>query len=127
MPRKSTELENTNEADAGKIRLRTLHDLDGRTVAAQKARALVEALEVDLGGADRLSTAKRALVTRAAVTAAIVENIETNALTGAEIDTAAYVALVNNLRRLLTTIGLERAAKDVTPDLNAYIASRGQR
>ena len=124
MPRKRTELNTTSEADAGKIRLRTLADLDQRTVAAQKARSLVEWIEADLGGADRLSTAKRALVTRAAVTAAIVENIEANALAGAEIDTAAYVALVNNLRRLLTTIGLERAAKDVTPDLSAYIAGR---
>ena len=124
MPRKRTELDTTSEADAGKIRLRTLADLDQRTVAAQKARSLVEWIEADLGGADRLSTAKRALVTRAAVTAAIVENIEANALAGAEIDTAAYVALVNNLRRLLTTIGLERAAKDVTPDLSAYIAGR---
>lgn len=124
MPRKRTELKITNEADASKVRLRSLNDLDQRTVAAQKARALVEGLEADLGGADRLSVAKRTLVTRAAVTAAIVESMETAALSGGDIDVAAYVALTNNLRRFLTTLGLERAAKDVTPDLDDYVASK---
>ena len=124
MPRKRTALLPDSDTDAGKVRLRSLSDLDGRTVAAQKARAMVESLEADLGGADRLSTAKRALVTRAAVTAAIVESMETNALTGGDIDVAAYVALTNNLRRFLTTLGLERAARDVTPDLDDYVASK---
>lgn len=124
VPRKRTELKVTTDVDAGKIRLRSLTDLDGRTVAAQKARSLVESIEADLGGADRLSTAKRALVTRAAVTAAIVESMEAAALTGGEIDLAGYVALTNNLRRLLTTLGLERVAKDVTLDLDDYVASK---
>lgn len=127
MSRKRTELKATNDADDGKVRLRSLADLDQRTVAAQKARAMVESLEADLGGADRLSTAKRALVTRAAVTAAIVESMEAAALTGGEIDLAGYVALTNNLRRLLTTLGLERATKDITPNLDAYIAGRAGR
>lgn len=124
MPRKRSELQNTNDPDVGKVRLRSLADLDGRTQAAQKARSMVESLEADLGGSDRLSTAKRALVTRAAVTAAIVESMEASALTGGDIDVAAYVALTNNLRRFLTTLGLERAAKDITPDLDDYIARR---
>lgn len=116
-----------NDADAGKIRLLTLGDLDGRTVAAQKAKALVESIEADLGGGDRLSTAERALVVRAAVTAAIVEDMEAAALTGANIDLAGYVALTNNLRRLLTTVGLKRVAKDVTPALSDYIAGKAVR
>lgn len=121
MPRKRTSLKPLFEAEPGKLRLRTLNDLDGRTAAAQKAQAFVESIEADLGGADRLSTAQRTMVTRAAVTAAIVEAMEAGALMGGDIDVGAYVALTNNLRRFLTTLGLERVAKDVT-DLDDYIA-----
>ncbi|MCK1553144.1 hypothetical protein IVB11_29920 [Bradyrhizobium sp. 177] len=122
MPRKRTSLKPLFEAEPGKVRLRTLNDLDGRTAAAQKAQAFVERIEADLGGADRLSTAQRTLVTRAAVTAAIVEAIEAGALMGGDIDVGAYVALTNNLRRFLTTLGLERVTRDVTPRLAEYIA-----
>lgn len=124
MPRKRTELQNTNDAAAGKIRLRSLDDLDGRTITAQKARTMVESLEADMGGADRLSTAERALVVRAAVTTAIIENMEASALSGGDIDVAAYATLTNNLRRLLTTVGLQRRQRDVTPDLDEYVAGK---
>jgi hypothetical protein len=109
----------------GKIKLLALSDLDGRTNAAKAAKALVSQLESDMGGADRLSAAERALVVRAAITTIMLEHIETGWLAGGEMDVASYATLTNNLRRLLTTIGLKRAARDVTPDLNDYIAKGG--
>lgn len=102
----------------------TLGDLDGRTAAAKAARALVADLESDLGGADRLSAGERALVVRAAVTTAMLEHIEATWLSGGEMDVAAYTALANVQRRLLTTVGLQRRPRDVTPDLDDYVANR---
>jgi hypothetical protein len=109
--------------DAPKVRLMTLGDLDGRTKAAQGARALVRDLENDLGGADRLSAGERVIVGRAAVSTAMIEDIEARWLSGQPLDVAAYCALVNVQRRLLTTVGLQRRPRDVTPDLAAYVAA----
>lgn len=113
----------TSAADASKMRLLTLGDLDGRTNAAKAAKALITDLESDLGGADRLSAGERALVVRAAVTTAMVEHIEATWLSGGELDVAAYSALVNVQRRLLTTVGLQRRPRDVTPALADYVAA----
>jgi hypothetical protein len=110
-----------NEAD--KTKLLTLGQLDGRTVAAKSVRALIDAIEDDLGGSDRLSAGEREIVKRAALAGAMIEHLEAVWLTGNGLDVAAYTALVNVQRRLLTTVGLQRRAKDVTPDLAKYIAS----
>lgn len=94
--------------DKGKARLLTLADLDGRTLAAKAARALIADLESDLGGADRLSAGQRALVMRAAVTGAMVEHLEATWLSGGDYDVIAYAALTKLQLRLLTALGLER-------------------
>lgn len=112
------------QADAGKVRLMSLGDLDGRTNAAKAAKALIADLASDMGGADRLSAGERALVTRAAVATAMIEHIEATWLSGGELDVAAYTALVNVQRRLLMTVGLQRRPRDVTPDLDDYVASK---
>jgi hypothetical protein len=106
---------------APKVRLLTLGALDQRTVAARNAKALIEALESDLGGPQRLSAGERAIVCRAAITSVMLEDREAAWLAGRGVDVAEYCALVNVLRRLLTTVGLERRATDVT-DLSQYIA-----
>jgi hypothetical protein len=59
---------------AGKVRLRSLDELDQRTAAARRARDLVAELKSDLGG--DLSTAQRELVKRAALLGAILEDHE---------------------------------------------------
>lgn len=110
--------------DADKTKLLTIAQLDGRTVAAKNVRSLIDAIEDDLGGADRLTAAERQVVKRAAVAGAMIEHIEAVWLTSNELDVAAYTALVNVQRRLLTTVGLQRRAKDVTPDLAKYIAAQ---
>jgi hypothetical protein len=102
----------------------TLNDLDGRSLAARAAKALIEAMVEDMGGADRLSTAERAIVHRSAVITAMVEDMETRWLAGGELDVGAYSSLTNVLRRLLATIGLARRQRDVTPELLDYIAER---
>lgn len=116
-------IENKNAADP-KVRLRSLADLDGRTLAARTAKALIAELADDMGGADRLSAGERALIHRAALAGAMADDMETAWLSGRPIDVAAYTALVNVQRRLLTTVGLKRQPRDVTPDLDAYVASK---
>jgi hypothetical protein len=120
----TAEIDTDRPADAPKVRLMTLGDLDGRTNAAKAAKALIADLESDLGGADRLSAGERVIVGRAAVSTAMIEDMEARWLSGRPLDVAAYCALVNVQRRLLTTVGLQRRPRDVTPDLAAYVASR---
>lgn len=112
--------------DSGKRTLLTFDQLDGRTVAAKKAKALIAELESDLGGADRLSAGEREIVQRAALAAAMIEHMEAAWLSGTGLDVTAYNALVNNQRRLLETLGLKRRPRDVTPDLADYIAGQSK-
>jgi hypothetical protein len=85
---------------APKLRLLTLGHLDGRTLAAKRAKELIEAIETDLGGGDRLSGGERQLVQRAAVLGALRGEVA---------------------QRVLVTIGLERRARDVVPSVAEYV------
>ena len=107
----------------GKMRLVTLDALDGRTRAARRARELIDAIEQDLGGGDRLSEGSRQLVQRAAVLGTFIESCEAQWLAGETVELADYLAAINSQRRVLATIGLERRAKDVSElSLAEYIA-----
>jgi hypothetical protein len=99
----------------GKAKLLTLDRLDRRTAAAQRAFALVKAIEADMGGGDCLSEGAKQLVQRAAVLGTFIESCEVKSLSGQPVELADYLAAVNNQRRVLATIGLERRARDVTP------------
>jgi hypothetical protein len=113
-----------NPPDGGeKVRLMSLADLDGRTIAARDAKALIRDIESDLGGADRLSAGEREIVQRAALASTMLRNMEAGWLTGRGIDVAAYTTLANTQSRLLKMLGLERRQRDVTPDLRKYIAA----
>jgi hypothetical protein len=111
---------------SAKLRLLTLGHLDGRTAAARRARELIEAIETDLGGSDRLSEGSRQLVQRAAVLGTFIESCEAQWLGGAAVDLADYLAAINSQRRVLATIGLQRRARNVTPSVAEYVASLGE-
>lgn len=114
----------TPQLPPGKTRLLTLEHLDGRTLAAKRAREVLQAVEGDLGGADRLTEAERQLVRRAAVLAVLAESAEAHWLAGGELDTSAHNGTVNTLRRLFETVGLQRRSRDVTPSLADYIEAK---
>jgi hypothetical protein len=122
----SLEIDADSPSTGPKTRLLTLADLDGRTNAVKSARALIAALESDLGGAEHLTAGEHALAVRAAVSTAMVEHLESLWLTGRGLDVAEYCALVNVQRRLFTTIGLQRRSRDVTPDLETYRSARAE-
>ncbi len=98
----------------GKVKLLTLDRLDRRTAAAQRALQLVDAIGTDLGGSDRLSECTRMLIQRAAVLNTFIESCEVQWLAGQPIELGDYLAAVNNQRRVIQTIGLERLPRDVT-------------
>jgi hypothetical protein len=104
-----------------KVRLRTLADLDKRTSAARAAFELRNAISNDLGGDVTLTAMKRAVVHNAAVLGAMLEDMATAYLAGDGTDLSLYATLANAQRRLLCDLGLERKARDITPDLRNYI------
>lgn len=110
----------------GKTRLLTLGDLDRRTASYRKTVDLISAIETDLGGAGNLSAAERQLVQRAGTLGAMLEDVETKWIAGEPIDPAAFCTVVNAQRRVLETIGLKRRPRDVTPDLQSYLATRAK-
>jgi hypothetical protein len=112
---------------SGKARLLTLNDLDRRTAAYQATARLISEIEADLGGHDRLSTAERQLVQRAAVLGAVLIDAEAKWLAGDAFDPSTYCAIVNAQRRVLETIGLKRRARDVSPLAELWRAEQEER
>src|ERR1700739_2633704 len=94
-----------------KQRLRTIADLDGRTVAARRARDLVSALTADLGG--DVSAAQAELVQRAGLLGAYLEDAEARWLAGDNVDVTAWLSAIDRQRRTLMALDLERRARPV--------------
>jgi hypothetical protein len=100
----------------GKVRLRSLEDLDKRSTAYRHVHELVAAITNDLGGPNTLSTSERLIIEDAAFMSTICKDRQVLWLQGKEIDVNAYVTTANCVRRNLETVGLERRAKDVTAE-----------
>ena len=99
-----------------------LAGVDGRSMMARRFREIVTGIESDLGG--DLTEAQKHLTARAATLACWCEDREGELANGQEFDASQYSAVTNTLRRLLSDLGLERRARDVTPDLHQFLASR---
>lgn len=99
-----------------------LGKLDGRSEAGQAIKRLRTQLEIDLGGAEHLSTQERILLDRIVKKVLIVEALETYALSRGSIFKRNgeligalgkhYLSYAEALRRDLLAIGLQRRAKD---------------
>ena len=102
-----------------------LPGIDQRSTWARRMRDLIELHVDDLGGLDNTSEAQRSLLRRISVLEVEAEYLETafaqrNA-SGKKYD--LYLRIVGLLKRLYELIGLERVARDVTPDLKDYLAA----
>jgi hypothetical protein len=87
-------------------------------------RAVVEhaqAVALDLGGADNLTTIARDLILRLAFNTAQIEEAEAAALRGEPVDTPTYFARLDRAMRLASTLGLERRAREL-PSLRDIVA-----
>ncbi len=105
-----------------------LAEVDHRSALMRRLRDLIALHTSDLGGADLVSESEQRLIRRAAMLTLQLEMLDSkfaaaDALAG-ERDLDLYQKLSNTLRRLLTSLGLQRRAKTVTPSLDEYLASR---
>jgi hypothetical protein len=107
-----------------KARMLTLSSLDKRTSAAKRTHELIAGIATDLGGAEHLTEGAKQLVQRAAVLGAFIEDCEARWVAGEPFVVADYLPAINAQRRVLESLGLERRAKDVTPTLSAYLATK---
>ena len=96
--------------------------VDGRTRQAQAFYATVAELVSDHGGEDAVSRAELELIRRAAGLAILAAQFEADILGGDKVNVERYVVAINAQRRVLTTLGLGRRARHVTPDPLAYAA-----
>ncbi len=100
--------------------------VDGRTRPAKAYEAIVNALVADLGGKDAISRAELEIVRRAAGLGVLAGQIEAAIVAGDDIDPMQYQSVANAQGRLLFRLGLKRVARDVTPPLADYLASKAE-
>jgi hypothetical protein len=91
---------------------------------ARRFREITSGIEGDLGG--DLTEAQKHLTARAACLACWCEEREAELARGEDFDAPQYATISNALRRLLSDLGIERRARDVTPDLRDYISGKAQ-
>jgi hypothetical protein len=99
---------------------------DLRLVPARRFRTLVVRMIGDLGGSENLSAGKQQLIRRCAMISVQCELMEQQAIAGAPFDAVAYGTLTGHLNRTLSTLGLKRRPRDVTPTLNEYLTAARQ-
>lgn len=99
-----------------------LEGVDGRSAPARRYRDVLAELISDLGGDP--SGAQNAIARRASALCVVCEQAEAEMVAGGVLDLAEFTTAANSLRRLLSDLGLERRAKDITPSLSQYLASK---
>jgi hypothetical protein len=99
-----------------------LDGVDGRSALARRWRDIALQLTADIGGDP--SEAQSLIARRAATLGVWCEQCEAGLAAGGELDIVAFTTATNALRRLLADLGLERRAKDITPSLAQYLASK---
>jgi hypothetical protein len=107
-----------------KARLLMLADMDKRTLAYRETTRLISAITSDLGGPENISAAEAQMIQHSAVLGAILADQEAKYLKGRLINVGEYCAVANAQRRLFEAVGTTRRPKDVTPDLQSYLATK---
>jgi len=95
---------------------------DLRSADYREYRDIVADLVSHLGGDP--SATQSAIIEEAAGLVFWCRRARLALVNGAEFDIGPYATATNALRRLLTDLGLQRVAKDITPDLHHYLASK---
>jgi hypothetical protein len=106
-----------------------LDGLDQRGFWCRRLRDLIALHTQDLGGADNMSEAEKAILRRACVMLLELEQREAKfALNGeaTDLQLEQYSRVAGNTRRLLESLGLARRSKNVTPDLQSYLRMKGK-
>ena len=107
----------TGVGNASKI----LAGVDGRSFVARRYREVVSAIASDLGGYEHLSEATRQLIRSGAGLVVMRETMDARMANAPDtVDVPTYCLITNSLKRVLCAIGLERRARDITPDPLEY-------
>ncbi len=85
---------------SGKLKMVALDNLDGRTLAAKRAKQLINDIQKDMDSGD-LTAKQQQFAQRAAFLGAMLENIEASWLLGKKVDLVTYSTLANAQRRIL--------------------------
>jgi len=101
-----------------------MHGVDGRSAWLRRRKDLVRDHTADYGC--DLSVAQQALLERQAAELIACEQIEARMSSGEATseDVDQHARLTGNIRRNYEVLGIERSARDVTPDLRSYLAAR---
>jgi hypothetical protein len=108
----------------GKRRLFTIDHLDGRTIAARRARELMATFSAGLGGT--LTAGQSLAIGRAAQLVALAEDARARRLDGdMTVTLEDLVRIDNSASRAVRQLGIPEAAAPTTPpSLRDYVAAR---
>ena len=99
---------------------------DQRSAPARRYRDLMSEAIADAGGIGQCSQAKLQLIRRLAALSVQLEALEARLADGEALDIAEYTALTSTLVRVVSRLGINRVARDVTSvSLNQYLNGRG--
>lgn len=104
-----------------------LRGVDGRSWLARRYRDIMSALASDQGGVAHLSEARLQLIRRFSACAVLAEELEAKLANGQSINLQEHALLSSTLVRLAQRIGIDRRAKNITPNLREYIDIRANR
>jgi hypothetical protein len=108
----------------GKVRLCTLEALDGRTVAARRARELAQAFQAELGGT--VSATQLFAIDRASALMALAEDAKARRLAGnGDVSLEDLVRIDNAAARAVKALGIKPAAATRPPSIRDYLRGRG--
>ncbi len=99
---------------------RILEGIDGRCTIARRYAEIAGAICADLGGEAHLTELQRHLIRSVSGMVVLRERLDAKSINGESVNTAQYCRLANSTRRVATTLGLSRVARDVTPDPLTY-------
>jgi hypothetical protein len=97
-----------------------LPNVDGRSTIARRYRDISYAIVSDMGGADMCSESRLQLIRRFAAAAVIAEQMESRLARGEQISVERHCLLSSTLVRIAHRIGIERQARDVSPEMRLY-------
>jgi hypothetical protein len=96
-------------------------DENDTSAPARRFRVLTLQMVADLGGANNLTAGQKQLIKRCAMISVECERMEKSAMSGGELNAAAYGVLMRHLTRTLSALGFKREPIDVTPALHQYL------
>ena len=103
-------------------------DVDHRSAWVRRLRDLIQGHVADAGGIDLLSSAEHSIIRRASMLELQLELLESRfAVNDGMASTdqlLLYQRTASSARRLLEAVGLKRRAKDITPNLDEYLATK---